>query len=143
MLAVIQIKYYTGLNNLYVFIDSSVWVALFLDFDSQHKKAVGIFSLLDNKIYIFCGVISEVATVLTYKHSKAQADKFLDFITNNDDIVLFDNQVLLEINFFRNFNKSISFTDASLLFLSQRMNLSLITFDKQIIGILKRNNKRN
>ena len=119
-------------------IDSSVWVALFLDFDSQHKKAAKIFSQIDGKMYMPYNVIVEVATVLTYKHSKKQADNFLEFIIDNKDIILIENQTLPEISFFKKVNSRISFTDASLIFIAEKMNLTLITFDKQIIKVIKK-----
>ena len=58
-------------------LDSSVWVALFLDFDTQHKKAEQLFEKLSGTIYVPYCVASEVITVLTYKHSKEQADNFI------------------------------------------------------------------
>lgn len=118
-------------------IDSSVWVALFLDFDSLHKKAAEIFSDINDKIYLPYCVISETATVLAYKHSKNQADNFLEFISSNSDIVLINNEAINEINYYKEINKKISFTDSSLIYLSRRYDLLLITFDKQIISLIK------
>lgn len=114
-------------------IDSSVWVALFLDFDSQHQKAADIFSKIDDKIYLPYGVIAEVTTVLTYKHSKDQANNFLEFITDNNDIILVENQTLPEMDFFKKLKSNISFTDASLIFMAGKLNLALITFDKEVV----------
>ena len=118
-------------------IDSSVWVALFLDFDSLHKKAAEIFSDINDKIYLPYCVISETTTVLTYKHSKDQADNFLEFISSNSDIVLINNETINEIDYYKEINKKISFTDSSLIYLSKRYDLLLITFDKQIISLIK------
>ena len=118
-------------------IDSSVWVALFLDFDANHKKAMEIFSQINDKIYLPYCVISEVATVLTYKHSKEQANGFLEFISDNEDIVLINNEIKNEVDFYQEINKRISFTDASLVFLAEKFGLLLITFDKQIISLIK------
>jgi len=78
-------------------IDSSVWVALFLDCDLLHENAVEVFSKINGKIYIPYCVVVEAATVLTYKHSKDQANNFLKYIENNNDIVLFENQIFSEI----------------------------------------------
>lgn len=117
-------------------IDSSVWVALFLDFDASHQKAVEIFSQLDGTIYVPYCVVAETATVLAYKHSKRQADNFLEYLTNNQNIILFENQIFPEIEFFKKVESRISFTDTSLIYLAQKMNLSLITFDRQIISFV-------
>ena len=124
-------------NETYL-IDSSVWVALFLDFDSQHKKAKEVFSKINGKIYIPYCVITEVATILTYKHSKEQADNFLDYILDNNDIISIDNQIYPEIQFFKSIQYKISFIDISLIFIAKKMNLILLTFDKQIIKILNK-----
>lgn len=118
-------------------IDSSVWVALFLDFDSTHKKASEIFSQIEGSIYLPYCVINEVATVLAYKHSKMQADSFLDFITDNEDIIIIGDEIANEINYYRQIEKNISFTDAAIIYLAEKFNLLLITFDKQIIKIIK------
>ncbi|MCK5320607.1 type II toxin-antitoxin system VapC family toxin [Candidatus Parcubacteria bacterium] len=119
-------------------IDSSVWVALFLDFDVNYEKAIEIFSQINDKIYLPYCVISEVATVLTYKHSKEQADGFLEFISDNEDVILIDNEMKNEIDFYKKINKRVSFTDASLVFLAEKFGLLLITFDKQMIGLIKK-----
>jgi predicted nucleic acid-binding protein len=118
-------------------VDSSVWVALFLDFDSLHKKAAEIFSDINDKIYLPYCVLSETATVLTYKHSKNQADNFLEFISSNSDIILINNDVINEIDYYKEIDKKISFTDSSLIYLSKKYDLLLITFDKQIISLIK------
>ena len=123
-------------------LDSSVWVSLFLDCDLLHERAVEVFSQINSKIYIPYCVVVEVATVLTYKHSKNQANNFLEYVENNNDIVLFENQIFSEIDFFKKIDSKISFTDASLIFLANKMNLRFITFDKQIIQILKRNKQK-
>lgn len=121
-------------------IDSSVWVALFLDFDTQHEKAAEFFTNLEaeKKIYLPYCVISEVATILAYKHSKEQADKFLEYIRGNSDIVIFENQTKAEIEFFQKTREKISFTDASLVYLAKSFALTLITFDEQMAKLLKK-----
>ena len=120
-------------------IDSSVWVALFLDFDVSHKKAIEIFSAVDDKIYLPYCIILEVATVLAYKHSKKQANEFLEYITDNEDIILINNEIKSEVDFYKKINKKISFTDASIILLAEKFDLLLLTFDKQIISIIKKN----
>ncbi len=119
-------------------IDSSVWVALFLEFDSNHKKAEEIISKLEDKIYLPYNVIVEVASVLTYKHSKKQANNFLDYIEDNKDIILLENELKPEMEFFKKIDKKVSFVDISLIFLSKKLDLNLITFDSQMISLAKK-----
>lgn len=82
-------------------VDSSVRVSLFLDNDSMHSIAVGILKKIDNKILLPYCVINEVTTVLTYKHSKKQANLFLEYISENRDILLINNEFQKEIYFFK------------------------------------------
>jgi len=113
-------------------LDSSVWVALFLDFDTQHAKAKRIFPKLQGKIYLPYCVIIEVVTVLVYKHSKEQANQFILFIEQNQDIKLLDDELAEEIRFYKSLQARISFVDAALLFLSKKLKTKLVTFDQQL-----------
>lgn len=117
-------------------IDSSVWIALYLPYDALHKKALQFFQ--KNKITIvlpYC-VIEEVVSVLTYKHSRAQARRFLEALRTSKDIEYIEPQVQIEIDFFLSHNHKISFTDSTLLCLAQQKNIELITFDKQLLKLL-------
>jgi len=113
-------------------LDSSVWVALFLNFDTHHTKAERIFSRLKGKVYVPYCVLNEVATVLTYKHSKEQADRFLAFFARNRDVILLDDTFSEEANFFMSLKTRVSFTDAALLLFSKKLKTKLVTFDKQL-----------
>ena len=119
-------------------LDSSVWVALFLDFDTQHKKAEQLFSKLKGKIYLPYCVLNEVATVLAYKHSKKQADRFLDFLDKNPSINLLQDNTPEETMFYRTLQARLSFTDAALLLFSKTTKAELLTFDKQLQRLVKR-----
>ena len=119
-------------------VDSSVWVALFLDFDTQHKKAEQTIQKLSGTIYVPYCVIAEVTTILAYKHSKKLADNFIAYVRNNKDIKIINNDALDEMNFFPTLPHKISFTDAALIFLAGKMEAKLITFDKQLERIIKR-----
>jgi len=113
-------------------LDSSVWVALFLDFDTQHRKAERLLPKLKGTLYAPYCVVSEVVTILAYKHSKEQADNFLAFIENNRDVALVDDRLAEEIAFYKSVSAQISFADAALLFLSKRLKANLVTFDRQM-----------
>ncbi len=118
-------------------IDSSVWVALFLDFDTQHAKAERLFSKLKGRIYLPYCVLNEVATVLAYKHSKKQADQFLSFAEKNRDINFIEDSSAEEISFYRSLDVTLSFSDAALLLLKKRLKANLITFDQQLERLAK------
>lgn len=113
-------------------LDSSVWVALFLEFDAQHEKAVRVFGKLKGLTYVPYCVVSEVTTVLAYKHSKAQADSFLAYLQFNPDLRLLDDNLEGEIEFYRSVPQPLSFTDAALILFTRKLNATLITFDKQL-----------
>lgn len=119
-------------------IDSSVWVALFLDFDTQHGRAVRLFARVREPIYVPYCVIAEVTTVLAYKHSKEQADLFLQYIESAHDIVIFDDNADDEICFYETLVQRISFTDGALLLLARQRKARLITFDTQLKRIARR-----
>ena len=119
-------------------LDSSVWVALFLDFDTQHKKAQRVFEQLRGRIYLPYCIVSEVITVLTYKHSKEQGDNFIAFVEENRSVILLDHDMRDELAFYPSVRERISFPDAVLLFLTKKLGVTLITFDKQLGRLLKK-----
>ena len=119
-------------------VDSSVWVALFLEFDTQHRKAVQIVLKLTGPIYVPYCVIAEVATVLAYRHSKKLADNFIAYIHNNKDFKIINNDALDEMDFYKRLPHKISFVDAALIFLSGKLHAKLVTFDKQLERIVKK-----
>lgn len=119
-------------------VDSSVWVALFLDFDTQHARAGRLFSRMSAKIYLPYCVISEVVTILAYKHSKKQADRFIAFIENNRDIEWVEDAVVPELEFYTSLDARVSFTDAALLMFAKKLKAKLITFDEQLKRLGKR-----
>ncbi len=118
-------------------VDSSVWVALFLDFDTQHNQAQKLIQKLENLIYIPYCVVIETTAVLTYKHSKKQADQFLDYIRDNKDFKIIDDIALEEIEFFQKLQQRISFVDAALIFLSLKLNARVVTLDRQLNRLAK------
>jgi predicted nucleic acid-binding protein len=83
-------------------------------------------------------VVNETVTVLAYKHSKEQADQFLSFLENAQDIEIVEDDFQEEAAFFRTLNARISFTDAVLLLLSQKLSAELVTFDKQLERLANR-----
>lgn len=119
-------------------VDSSVWVALFLEFDTQHRKATQAIEELSNTIYLPYCVIVEVATVLVYKHSKHLADNFIAYARDNRDITIIDNDARDEMDFYITISHGLSFVDISLIFLSGKLGATLVTYDKELERVAKK-----
>lgn len=120
-------------------IDSSVWIALFLDDDSQHAKVVDVLrDIGDAAIKIPYGVILETTTALSRKQSKEQADKFVEYIRANPQIEVTSPFVSEDISIFLAESDRLSFVDALLKGLSLRDGLTLISFDQQLLNSLNR-----
>lgn len=113
-------------------IDSSVFVALFLDNDQQHAKAMRLFDRWNGMMYLPYCVVNETASVLMYKRSKAVAEQFFDFLDGNRDVAFVDDNLQEEIVHYRSLPHRISFTDAALIQLSSKLKVKLITFDRQL-----------
>lgn len=118
-------------------LDSSVWVALYLDFDSNHQKAKTIFSKIKGNLVITNLILEEVATVLTYKHSREQSDNFINFVISSSDVDFIDYEFDSLLNFHLKHKHKISLTDSSLLFISNKLKVELISFDKQLVSLSK------
>ena len=113
-------------------VDSSVWVALFLDADTNHKKAAEIFDAITHRVYVPYIVLAEVATTLAYKHSKPQADGFLRYVSSDERFSLVDNRHAADVPAFLNFTEKISFADVAIIQAAISFEAILVTFDKQM-----------
>lgn len=121
---------------MYLF-DTSVWVALFLENDIHHEEALGIWKALDGQVLLPYIVASETASVLTYKHSKEQANQFLRFVFESPRVVSYQNQLRPEADFFLGFSRRLSFADYSVLHIARTESCPLITFDAQMRSMLR------
>lgn len=119
-------------------IDSSVWIGLYVDDDAHHAKAVRLFKELSGTVYVPHLVCSEVATVVTYKHSKQQANRFVAFLDDNPNIELIDSDPAADRAFFQTITSKISFPDATLLRLAKELDAELVTYDKQLAGLYRK-----
>ncbi len=120
-------------------IDSSVFVAFYYEGDVHHNSAVEILkSIEDNFIVIHPYVISEVATVLTYKVSKELSDIFISDIMATENVHIITPDITGESNFFVEQSRKMSFVDTSLVYWAKRMSVNLVTFDRQILSLLKK-----
>ena len=112
--------------------DSSVWIALFVDSDAHHGAALKALEQSVGQIYVPYIVIEEVATLLTYKQSKEQADKFITFIKDDARTVVVDSTIEGDMELFLKNPRRMSFADISIMAFASRMGLQLITFDKEM-----------
>lgn len=119
-------------------VDSSVWVALFLNFDTQHRKAEQTMEKLSGTIYLPYCVIVEVVAILAYKHSKKLADNFIAYAHDNRDLKIINNDALNEMESYSTILHRLSFVDVALIFLSGKLDATLVTFDKQLERIAKK-----
>lgn len=120
-------------------VDSSVWVALYLDDDTQHAKAEQLIETLTAPFYLPYGVLAETAAILTYKGSKAQADQFIRFVEASDQIIYLEPDWRSDLKAFREITSRISFIDAVLLRLSRTLkNVTLASYDQQLLRLYRR-----
>lgn len=112
--------------------DSSAWIAIFKKNDPHHSAARQAFEEARGTIYIPYIVIAETATHLVYKHSREQAERFVRFISSHPRIVPVDASAAQDMDAFLNSNKEMSFADFAIIAYAIRMQLTLITFDKEV-----------
>ncbi len=126
-----------------VIFDSNIWIGYLDRDDSSHAKCVEIVSKNKEKVLVPEYVMLEVVTVLVRKRGKEIADKFIDFIINNQDTWLEpstkDTFIKSLIFFQDNDYSSLSFVDQTLLFLSK--DYKVITLDKNLSSVLVKNVK--
>lgn len=120
-------------------VDSSVFVSFYYEDDINHLKAVRVMAELEQKLLVIHPyVLQEVISVLTYKAGNRIANQFIsDTFENAPDVLIFPLNILEDIEFFKILNKRISLTDSTLINLSRTLHLPVVTFDQQIISLLK------
>ena len=115
--------------------DSNIWIAFFAESDPTHKQAVKIINNLtdDEELFITELIISEIATVLKIRYSQDAMRIFLDHVYNsaNIRIISLSEYFHQTIDLAKELNdKKLSFTDMTLLFLSEKYQIE--TFDKNL-----------
>lgn len=122
-----------------IILDSNIWIAFLNKNDNQNKKAEKIISSLSGGIAITEYIILEVSSVLSIKAGKNVADKFIEFVLDNNDIqLLLSNDGFFHdtIGLFAKIkNNKLSFVDVSLLNLSNLYKI--ITFDQNLEKSIK------
>ncbi len=125
-------------NNSFV-IDSSVLVAFYDDRDIHHTDALIVMKEIQGRnVFVHSYVVQEVATILCYRFGSLLARRFLEDVVNSENVTIPWTDVKEEIEFFNNLNKKISFTDTSLILLSKKKGIPLLTFDRQAIALLRK-----
>ena len=120
-----------------IILDSDVWIAFLNTQDSQHKKALKVFSQIEKSTDILVVpeyVVLEVVTVLRRLVSAKMASLFIKTLTQDKYIhVLPSNLKLFKSACSATYNTAqpkLSFTDITLLELSHKM--SVTTFDRAL-----------
>lgn len=115
-------------------LDTNVWIAYLEQADSQHQKALNIFDLINQKIWIPEYVLVEILNFLVIKVNKKRADEVLTMFFHNRDLEIIWNseefRAKLLSFFVSNKFEKLSFVDQSLLFLSKKYKV--VTFDKEL-----------
>jgi len=117
-------------------LDSNIFIGAFYEDDSLHELSVKLlYEIKDAKIIVPYCVVQEVSSIFSYRFWKQKADNFLHFLLETENIELINNDVLDEVNFYLSFSDTISFTDLSLILISQKFSAELLTFDKQLLKL--------
>ncbi len=117
-------------------LDSNIFVWAFYEDDSLHELSIKLLhEIKDARIIVPYCVVQEVSSIFSYRFWKQKADDFLHFLLETDNIELINNDILDEVNFYLSFKDSISFTDLSLILISQKFSAELLTFDKQLLKL--------
>lgn len=89
--------------------------------------------IADLPIRLPYGVVLETVTVLTYKSSKAHADRFIEFIKGNQQIIHDAPSAPYDMETFLVESRRISFVDALLKHMAAKEGLELVTFDQELL----------
>ncbi len=123
-----------------IIIDSSVWIAFFIENDSLHNKALLFEDEILKTKYIPDFVFFEVCTVLRKKSGLNFCKTFIEYIEKNSDIQIIslvsDLQSFSRFYLSEKYNK-LSFIDSTLVYLNIKDDCKIITFDKEILKFLK------
>ncbi|OIP54119.1 hypothetical protein AUK10_01515 [Candidatus Gracilibacteria bacterium CG2_30_37_12] len=119
----------------YIF-DTSFILSLVMIDDVNHKEAVKIFSSIPENTIFHINEITyiELLTVITYKLGFSSTKTTKEMIMDLGTIFL--NSGNMEyIKFFEFIGKKISVVDTSIVYDAMRYDLSILTFDKEILQL--------
>lgn len=120
-------------------VDSNVIIAFFRKEEEDYGSAEQLLSEMKGFV-VSDYVLSEVVTILRLKEGVKIAAKAASLLkwNQNVDIIQVNNFELEEtLHCFLRSKKNISFVDASLIVLSKKRNLKLVTFDKDLLKSIK------
>jgi len=124
--------------------DSNIWIAYFHEIDSQHGKALKLFNSSRYPIAITEYVVVETCNILLAKATKEIADLFINYVLDNEDVVLLlsDSSLFFETIgcFLEKDKKGLSFVDLSLVCLGKKHKI--MTFDKKLNNEISRRSSR-
>lgn len=122
-------------------LDSSVWVALFHESDSQHRKAVEAMRTVGSSLLVPEYVVLETCTVLTKLAGRSSSEQFLDRVMKNKDAqlyigdtVFFEDVLAIYRTPLSPIWAALSFVDISLLVLSRSHRV--VTFDEALRKVI-------
>lgn len=123
-----------------VICDTSFRVALFLESDVNHTKAITLakeIKITEQILLLNPFIIEETSTILTYKGSKKMAH---DFLKSLQELSTVNTGTSIEeyIAYFHVIKEKISFADTSILFDAIKYQCTLVSFDKQQNTIRKK-----
>lgn len=115
-----------------VLMDADFLIALYIDTDSNHQKAMNLYDNFDNFVVLNL-TLYEVATVLSRLFQHSEAKLILNNIFGDlSEIVLGYDRAwessILEI-YHAQINKNISFFDCTCLYLAQKLDYKIASFD--------------
>ncbi|MFA6918349.1 MAG: PIN domain-containing protein [Candidatus Gracilibacteria bacterium] len=117
-------------------LDSSVWIALVRDEDSQHEKCEALIDLWDKEdLELYDFTFAETLNVLKRKTSPRTCYNFLKFLERINLNVRVSTLAQLELAnelFFNNFKNNLSFTDYLLIASAKLQKAEILTFDKRL-----------
>lgn len=126
----------------YIF-DTSFLLSLVIIDDTNHEKAVEIFENVKVGSSFFINELTyvELLTVTTYKAEIIEKDT-VKWILSDLGTTFLNSGNTEYINFFEFLDKKISVTDASILYDARRYSLEILTFDREIIKIAQKLDKK-
>ncbi|MEI7511075.1 MAG: PIN domain-containing protein [Candidatus Peregrinibacteria bacterium] len=116
-----------------ILVDTCVWISLIDENDTNHEKAIEIFSSFSiSEVVILDQIYAEILTVLRYKVSEDTCKRFYYFIKRYSIPVLDSfNDLESGASLFLQYPK-LSFVNALLVHWKKQKKYEVITFDKSL-----------
>lgn len=130
----------------HVLIDSNVWLGVFDESDSLHRKsekALQAVNQQNSQVIITNFILQEIFTVLNVKKSGLPTDAIMDVMMNNSSFVPFDIDRFWMKEMFAfasEYDKKgkLSLVDISNIVLAKNFGCELLSFDKYLMKLYKK-----